>query len=272
MASTAENIGLVKAAWHFSLAAKFTSSERLLKAGEYEIPTGTNVARLLEIVKAGRSYQRRLVVPEGFSAVEVEILLKQTFGLNSEGLSVPEEGSLLPETYFFNRGETAQALVRRMQAGQAAYIEALWENRAEGIVVKSQEEALILASIVEKETGVSAERATIAAVFQNRLKRGMRLQSDPTVIYGVTAGRALGRPISKADLKADNAYNTYRISGLPPTPISNPGKAALEAVLHPEKVPYLYFVADGKGGHVFANTLKQHNRNVRAWRRLRGSS
>jgi len=272
VAFLAENLGLVEKDWHFSLAAKFTNSERLLKAGEYEVPTGTNVSQLLDIVKKGETYQRRLVVPEGYSAVEVDTLLKNSFGLGNEGLALTPEGSLLPETYFYSRGETAETLIMRMVDAQEQLLNKLWETRAKDLPYKSIEEAIVMASIIEKETGVSGERASIAAVFSNRLKRGMRLQSDPTVIYGVAAGLPLGRAISKADLADDNPFNTYRINGLPVTPISNPGRAAIEAVLNPADVPYLYFVANGKGGHVFAKTLKHHNQNVRAWRRLRSNS
>jgi UPF0755 protein len=182
---------------------------------------------------------------------------------------VPPEGSLAPNTYFVNRGDSRQALLRRMQADQDRILLAALEARDPELPLSSPEEVLVLASIVEKETGVAAERPQVASVFHNRLRRGMRLQSDPTVIYGVTNGEgALGRGITRADLNARNAYNTYQIDRLPPTPIANPGRDAIMAVVNPVETTYIYFVADGTGGHAFSETLEEHNRNVARWRRI----
>jgi UPF0755 protein len=184
-------------------------------------------------------------------------------------VALPREGSLLPETYNVARGMTRTALVAKMMADQTRAIDALWPTRQKNLPFKTKKEALILASIVERETGVSSERPQVAAVFVNRLKKRMRLQSDPTIIYGLVGGKgALGRPIRRSEIRRKTAYNTYRINGLPPTPIANPGRASIAAVLNPADSKALYFVADGTGGHAFAETLEQHNKNVRRWRQI----
>jgi UPF0755 protein len=184
-------------------------------------------------------------------------------------VALPREGSLLPETYNVARGMTRTALVAKMMADQTRAIDALWPTRQKNLPFKTKKEALILASIVERETGVSSERPRVAAVFVNRLKKRMRLQSDPTIIYGLVGGKgALGRPIRRSEIRRKTAYNTYRINGLPPTPIANPGRASIAAVLNPADSKALYFVADGTGGHAFAETLEQHNKNVRRWRQI----
>ena len=193
--------------------------------------------------------------------------LKANEVLVGEIKNPPAEGELLPDTYLFNRGGTRQSIIDQMNTAQKKFIEKLWPTRAEGLPLKTPEEALILASIVEKETGQADERAHVAAVFVNRLRRGMRLQSDPTIIYGITRGQGkLDRPIRRSDIRQKTDYNTYQIDGLPPTPIANPGRASIEAVLNPVETEHLYFVADGTGGHVFARTLAEHNANVRKWR------
>jgi UPF0755 protein len=184
-------------------------------------------------------------------------------------VALPREGSLLPETYNVARGMMRTALVAKMMADQTRAIDALWPTRQKNLPFKTKKEALILASIVERETGVSSERPQVAAVFVNRLKKRMRLQSDPTIIYGLVGGKgALGRPIRRSEIRRKTAYNTYRINGLPPTPIANPGRASIAAVLNPADSKALYFVADGTGGHAFAETLEQHNKNVRRWRQI----
>lgn len=266
IASSAQRVGLVGKVWHFSLAARLTGTERALKAGEYKVGAGTQIDELLHMLREGQTHLRRVSIPEGYSVLEIEQLLQNTFGLETSQMALPEEGSILPETYFYSRGESADQLIKRMKDGMASTVAEAWKNRAEGLPLTSPYQAVVLASIVEKETGLAEERPQIAAVFLNRLRKKMRLQSDPTVIYGITSGLPLGRPIRRSDLREETAFNTYRISGLPPTPITNPGKAAIEAVLNPADVPYLYFVADGKGGHAFAETLKDHNANVRVWR------
>ena len=268
VANSAYKAGLVNRAWHFSVTATQQHLETKLKAGEYRIQPGQRVQALLQTIIEGKSHYRRLIVTEGVSVAQLELQMTEAGMFNWAVYESPEEGSLLPETYFYTRGAAASASIQRMQAGMAELLEGLWQQRDTSLPFKTKEEALILASIVEKETGVAGERALVAAVFVNRLNKKMRLQSDPTVVYGITYGLSLGRPLKRKDLQEQTAYNTYRIAGLPPTPIANPGKAALEAVFSPAKVSYLYFVADGTGGHAFAKTLKEHNRNVSRWRKI----
>ncbi|HSR71798.1 MAG TPA: endolytic transglycosylase MltG, partial [Kiloniellales bacterium] len=201
---------------------------------------------------------------------EAVTLIEQAEYLDGEIETVPPEGSLLPETYHYSRGDRREAVLERMRAALTDALAELWPRRVEGLPLSSPREAVILASIVEKETGLAEERPMIASVFYNRLRGGMRLQSDPTVVYGLAGGSgALGRPLTRADLQTPTPFNTYLIDGLPPEPISNPGRAAIEAVLQPAETEYLYFVADGNGGHRFAETLAEHNRNVAEWRRAR---
>ncbi len=268
VARQATRLGVVKEAWHFKLISRWKGLDRSLYAGEYEVLPSDNLNEVLQKIQQQDTYKRRLVVPEGASVADISRLFSDSFGLDMEGFVMPAEGSLLPETYFYERGDSANQLVSRMQAAMADAVDTYWRGRAEALPFDTKQEAIILASIVEKETGLPSERAEVAAVFVNRLMRGMRLQSDPTVIYGVTKGGPLGRPISLADLRTDTPFNTYRRGGLPPTPIANPGRDALQAVLNPADVPYLYFVADGTGGHAFATTLAEHNSNVARWRQI----
>ena len=224
---------------------------------------------VIEILRSGETLVHRLTVPEGLTSREIVALVNGAEKLSGEIAELPAEGSLLPDTYHFARGDDRGELVARMRQAQADLMSSLWKERAENLPLASPEEAIILASIVEKETGLAEERNLVAGVFVNRLNKKMRLQSDPTVVYGVTMGKApLGRPLSRKDLKTKTPYNTYTNAGLPPGPIANPGRAALEAVLQPTKTDHLYFVADGSGGHAFAKTLAQHNRNVAKWRKL----
>jgi UPF0755 protein len=220
-------------------------------------------------MQSGRTVVRRVTIPEGLTVKQVLALLVATEGLDGQVVRVPAEGRLLPETYHFSWGDSRQGMVDRMGEAMREAIARAWAGRSAPPVVKTAEEALVLASIVEKETGIAAERPRIAAVFLNRLRANMKLQSDPTVIYGLSRGEgALGRALARADLEADQAFNTYTRGGLPPTPIANPGRAALEAVLNPAFSDELYFVADGSGGHAFAKTLEEHNRNVARWRKI----
>lgn len=265
-------IGLVRTPAHFKLIVRWRNLDRQLFAGEYMVEPGANLGSILTKIRYQQTHKRRLVVPEGASIKETEAILRTSFGLDMSGFALPEEGSILPETYFYERSETAANIVQRMTEAQRAAFLDLWASRALDLPYKSMEEAVVLASIVEKETGVSSERGQVAAVFVNRLKKNMRLQSDPTVIYGITKGTPLGRPISRADLRQDTPYNTYRRSGLPPTPIANPGLASFAAAINPASVPYLYFVADGTGGHAFAETLEEHNKNVARWRQIQKGS
>ena len=237
------------------------------KAGEYEFAAGSSLIDVLRKIKTGRTLFYKVSMPEGFTAWQVVERLNANEVLVGEIEEAPSEGELLPDTYLFARGGTRQSIIEQMRTAQKKLMEKLWPARASGLPYKTPEEALILASIVEKETGKADERALVAAVFVNRLRKGMRLQSDPTIIYGITKGQGkLDRPIRRSDIRGKTAYNTYQIDGLPPTPIANPGKASIEAVLNPVETEHLYFVADGSGGHVFAKTLAQHNANVRKWR------
>lgn len=244
------------------------SATRDLRAGEYEIPAGASMDAILEKIRGGDVIQRRLRVIEGSTVAEVMRILEDNEFLEGDLPPPPFEGEVAPETYFFTRGEQRSDVLQRMVGTQRQILDELWQLRAENLPIASPTEALVLASIIEKETALAEERPRVAAVFVNRLHRRMRLQSDPTVIYGITGGEApLGRPLSRADLKSSSPYNTYQTRGLPPGPIANPGRASIEAALNPAETDELYFVADGTGGHVFATTLKEHNRNVARWRR-----
>lgn len=250
------------------LGAKATGRARGLKAGEFRFPAAVSPREALDILESGETVVRRLTVAEGLTSSAVIALLNSAEGLEGTA-ALPPEGSLLPETYHYAWGDTRSELLRRMTRSQDEAVARLWETRAADLPFETPEQAVILASIVEKETGVASERPLIAGVFINRLKRGMRLQSDPTVAYGIAGGTGLDRSLTRADLKAPTPYNTYTQNGLPPGPISNPGEASIAAVLNPADTNFLYFVADGTGGHVFARTLAEHNRNVRAWRQYR---
>jgi UPF0755 protein len=270
----AERDGIVEHEWQFRYAALYLGIASRLRSGEFEIPSGMPLKDVLNQIVIGKTHRRKLSIPEGYSNAQILDLLQNSFGVddNQKILNMPVEGSLLPETYHYERGDTLNSLLIRMEAEMEKAISTLWEKRAENLPFKSKEEAIILASIVEKETGLAAERSLVASVFINRLRKNMRLQSDPTIIYGLTEGRPLGRAITKSDLRSDTPYNTYRIDGLPPTAIANPGIDAIKAVLNPrDDVNYLYFVADGSGGHAFAETLSEHNRNVSNWRAIERS-
>ena len=262
--------GVIDDDFLFRLAARFYRVSRSLKAGEYAFPARVSMGGVIDILVSGETVIRQFTVPEGLTSAEVATLLVEVEGLVGELDGVPEEGSLLPETYNYAWADTRPDIVGRMQKAMAEALDELWPTRAEGLPFDTPEEAVILASIVEKETGVPDERPLVAGVFVNRLRRGMRLQSDPTVVYALTGGTGpLDRSLRSRDLRVDNPYNTYGNHGLPPGPIANPGRASLEAVLNPAETEYLYFVADGTGGHAFARTLAEHNKNVAKWRRIR---
>lgn len=267
-----EQAGAIRSAGRFRLLARVFGSGEPIKAGEYRIPAHTSQADILKMLQGGKVLQRLVVVPEGYPSVLVHDALAKADGLTGT-VPVPAEGSVLPDSYAFQRGDTRASVVARMQKAMREYLAKAWAKRKPGIAVTSPAQAVILASIVEKETGKPSERRMVAAVYGNRLKRGMPLQADPTVIYPITKGRPLGRRILRSELQAKNGYNTYAEIGLPAGPIANPGRASIDAVLDPARSDALYFVADGTGGHVFADTLDQHNANVKKWyaiRRQRG--
>jgi UPF0755 protein len=223
---------------------------------------------VLSLLREGRTVVRHLTIPEGLTTVEILALLDDAPGLSGDR-SPPAEGTLLPETYNYSWGDSRAGMMARMQKAMAETLAKLWASRAAGLPLATPEAAVTLASLVEKETALAAERPRVAGVFVNRLRLGMRLQSDPTVVYALTAGKGpLGRELTRADLEVPSPYNTYRIDGLPPGPIANPGRAAIAAALQPLASRELYFVADGSGGHAFASTLEEHNRNVTRWRKL----
>ncbi len=253
----------------FRLGVRLLRVGRELRAGEYLFPVALSNRDAIDLLRSGQTVVRRLTLAEGLTSQEVVALLEQAEALEGAVDPVPPEGSLLPETYHYARGDGRGELVARMGRARDKLLSELWSRRAPNLPVATPEEAVVLASIVEKETGIAGERPQVASVFVNRLRKGMRLQSDPTVVYGLTGGRGpLGRALTRKDLQAPSPYNTYLNPGLPPGPIANPGRAALEAVLNPAQTPFLYFVADGSGGHAFAKTLAEHNRNVAKWRKL----
>ena len=261
--------GVVEDPTVFAVGVWQSGHRSALKAGEYVFPPGVTPRQAMEIIRAGRTVEHRLTIPEGVTSADIGRLLESVEALAGDVAEIPPEGALLPETYFYRRGDSRPDLIHRMEAGMHRLMAELWPNCAEKLPFDTPEQALVLASIVEKETALAAERPQVAGVFVNRLRKDMRLQSDPTVIFAVTGGEApLGRPLSKDDLAADSPFNTYRHKGLPPRPIAHPGRESLAAVLNPMATEALYFVADGSGGHVFAATLAEHNKNVARWRKL----
>ncbi|MBT0668097.1 endolytic transglycosylase MltG [Novosphingobium profundi] len=267
-----EEKGVVASADGFAFRARLFGGGRSIKAGEFSIPAHASASRVLSIITSDDVIRRQVMIPEGMPSVMVYDRLKAQEALTGE-ITVPEEGSVLPATYDIQKGETREEVLRQMQAAMSRELKELWAKRASGLVVKTPEEALVLASIVEKETAKPEERTVVAGLYSNRLREGMLLQADPTIIYPITRGKPLGRRIRQSEIQAINDYNTYTMVGLPKYPICNPGKASIEAVLHPADTDALYMVADGKGGHVFASTLAQHNENVKKWfaiRRARG--
>jgi UPF0755 protein len=267
-----EDEELISSADAFLLWAKVLGAGDPIKAGEFLLPAGASPARILDTFQHGEVIRRFVTIPEGLPSIMVwERLMAEP--LLTGSIPVPEEGSVLPESYDFERGESRAAVLARMQKAMADTVAELWPKRAPGIVVSTPREAVILAAIVEKETGVASERRMVAGLYSNRVREGMLLQADPTIIYPITKGKPLGRRIRQSEIAAVNGYNTYTMVGLPRGPITNPGRASIEAVLNPAKTGALYMVADGKGGHVFASTLEEHNANVARWfalRRARG--
>jgi UPF0755 protein len=271
-ANQLEEAGVIGSSQRFLLQAKLFGGGAPIQAGEFEFPARASHSQVLGMLQSGKTLQRLVTIPEGLPSVLVHERLMKAPTLVGE-VPVPEEGSVLPDSYGYRRGETRAAVLARMQQAMEKTLAELWPTRSPRSVVQSPREAVILASIVEKETGKASERPMIAGVYSNRVRIGMKLDADPTVIYPITKGRPLGRRILRSELNANNGYNTYAMAGLPVGPIANPGKESIAAVLSPAETQALYFVADGTGGHVFANTLAEHNANVQKWfaiRRARG--
>lgn len=271
IADALERRNLISDARVFALGTRMHGNDASLKAGEYEIPANASMQDIMELFKSGRSVLYSLTVPEGYTVDQTfERIANHDILVGEMPADKPTEGMMIADTMRFTRGTTRKDIIKKMIADQQRLVESIWQRRADNLPVENINEFVTLASIVEKETAIADERSRVAAVFINRLKRGMRLQSDPTIIYGLFGGKGKpsDRPIYKSDIEKPTPYNTYTIDGLPPTPIANPGRASLEAVANPSRTADLYFVADGTGGHAFASTLKEHNENVARWRRI----
>ena len=265
IAATLKREHAISSSTIFILTAQISGAARHLKAGEYDFAPHASMASVMGMIRRGEIVHHMLTIPEGLtSEAAVDILTNDDVLTGSA--PIPPEGAILPETYEVRRGEDRAAVLQRMMDARDQLLAGLWAQRRPDLPVATPEEAVILASIVEKETALASERPRVAAVFENRLQKGMKLESDPTVIFGVSRGVPLGRGLTESELKASTPYNTYVIPGLPPTPICNPGRASLAAVLDAPRTDELYFVADGSGGHAFSSTLEQHQKNVAQWR------
>ena len=276
IATLLSNQSIIDDPYVFTMASKIISPDVSLKAGEYEFKPQTRMEDTILKLKRGDVYKRFVTIPEGLTSFEIIERLKSTPDVVWQETPIPPEGSLLPDTYQIKKGESVTSLITRMQAARDQVLEEAWNTRMPDLPISSKEEAVILASLIEKETGVPSERQRIAGVFINRLRLGMPLQTDPTVIYAITKGQhqndgkgPLGRRLLLKDLQIDSPYNTYKVIGLPPTPIANAGRDSIKAALNPESHDYIFFVADGTGGHAFAKTLSEHNQNVAKWRAIR---
>ena len=263
-----EKTGVVKSASAFVSRAKVFGASSTIKAGEFVIPAKASNSDILSILTSGKTVQRMVTIPEGMPSIMVYERIMANDRL-SGSISIPAEGSVLPDSYAFDKNEPRADVLQRMQDAMTKTIADLWPERSADTAVRTPLEALTLASIVEKETALKSELRIVAGVYSNRLRTGMRLQADPTIIYPITKGKPLGRRILRSEITDVNDYNTYAMAGLPKGPIANPSRAAIAAVLNPQKTSALYFVADGKGGHVFADTLQEHNANVAKWYALR---
>jgi UPF0755 protein len=279
VAALLETEAVISNQWVFMGAAALTNRKATIKAGEYEFSPGLPMAGVLSKLSNGEVVKRSVTIPEGWTSYQVIRFVNKADRMTGELVDIPAEGTLLPETYHYTGNEDRAAVIGRMEAAMEKTVAELWPLRAANLPLATPEDAVVLASIVEKETGVPSERKRVAGVFINRLRQGMKLQTDPTVIYAITRGKhedegkgPLGRRLLRKDLENTNSpYNTYMYEGLPPGPIANPGRASIEAVLHPEDHEFLFFVADGKGGHIFAKTAKEHERNVVEWRKIRAA-
>lgn len=263
-----EEAGAVESASAFLRHARLLGSDEPIKPGEYEVEAGDSNAEVLALLQSGRTRQRFVTIPEGMPSILVHERLMANPNLTGR-IAVPEEGSVLPDTYAISKGEPRSAVLARMQAAMDRAFAEAWAERTSRAFPRNRTQTMALASIIEKETAKASERRTVAGVYTNRLRIGMRLQADPTIIYPITRGKPLGRRIRRSEIDAVNAYNTYSMAGLPVGPIANPGRESIRAALNPADTPYIYFVADGTGGHVFGRTLEEHNANVRRWRAIR---
>ena len=261
--------GIISSPAVFEIGIRASGNTLNIKAGEYSIPKRSSAKTVMNILTSGKTYIRKFIVPEGLTSIQIVELMDGMYGLMGEIEKIPPNGSLMPDTYWYSYGDTKQDVLMYMQNSMKRTLNELWATKAKKLSFKTPEEAVVMASIVEKETSKDSERPHIAAVFHNRLSNKMKLQSDPTVIFAASQERGeLKRKLTYSDLKIQHPSNTYVIPGLPDKPICNPGKAALQAVLNPDDSKDLYFVADGKGGHVFATTYAEHEKNVAAYRRL----
>jgi UPF0755 protein len=272
IAGLLRDAGVVRSPLLFAVGVRLLGEGPLLKAGEYAIPSRVSMDDLADILIAGRSIEHKITAAEGLTSQMVADIVNADRGLTGDTQATAAEGALLPETYLFTKGATRVSIIQRMREAQASFVARAWTSRAPGLPFASPLEAVTLASIVEKETAIPEERRHIAAVFINRLRLGMKLESDPTVIYGISKGYPLGHSIRASELASNTPYNTYVISGLPPTPICNPGKDSISAVLNPDRSGDLYFVADGTGGHAFAATKSEQDRHVAHWRQIESVS
>ena len=268
IAATLKSAGVIRSTDMFKAAATLTGADRKLRAGEYEVPSKASLRSVLVLLVEGRVVRHYVTLPEGWSSAQAVAILNGQPILTGTVETTPEEASLWPDTYEISRGETRASVIARMRRARDENLARLWAARSSATVVRTPEEAMILASIVEKETGVAAERPRVASVFTNRLRSGMRLESDPTIEYGITKGVPLRRGLRRSELDRPNPWNTYQIDGLPPTAIANPGRDAVAAVLNPPSTADLFFVADGSGGHAFARTYDEHLANVARWREI----
>ncbi len=271
VASVADKLeaeGLISSASGFMLQARIFGSDAPIQAGEFLLKPGMSQGDILAAFQSGDVIRRFVTIPEGMPSILVwERLMAEP--LLTGDVAVPPEGSILPNTYAFERGQSRKSLVEQMQAAMDKALAEEWAKRGPRIAVSTMREALVLASIVEKETGKPSERGMVAGLYSNRVKTGMKLQADPTIIYPITKGKPLGRRIRQSEIAAVNGYNTYTRVGLPEGPITNPGRDSIAAVMNPENTPALFMVADGTGGHWFANTLAEHNANVAKWYAIR---
>lgn len=278
IAANLEKDNIITSAFMFKAATRIAGKHTGLKAGEYQFQPHLSMKDVLYKLEDGEVYKRQFTIPEGYTSWQIVNILNSIDDLEGEIKDIPKEGSLLPDTYQYRLGDKRADIIKRMQDAMDAAIEDVLTNKPESAPLLSEAELVILASIIEKETGKAEERRAVAGVFHNRLSRGIPLQTDPTVIYALTKGKIqdkgmgpLGRRLLRKDMDFDSPYNTYKYAGLPPGPIANPGKASLEAAMNPQEHDYIYFVADGTGGHVFAKTLDEHNKNAAKWRQIRKS-